>query len=211
MSGPQTNFTFEDTLTQIGLGYPILFLLGFRPPRWQWIALGGDPDRLLAGVGVVSRRGSGFRLSGRRRARRLAASLHGLRRALEQERESRERVRPVVPQPVSANQAVRRQQRRLSHAELHSDARHDDPGPGRGTMAARGRAEDSVPATARGRRHRHGRGLAAARHRNLSGSEAHLDAKLDVVQRRPVLLLPVRLLLADRNDAAIASGRSRCS
>ena len=37
---PQTNFTFEDTLTQIGLGYPFLFLLGFRPPRWQWAALG---------------------------------------------------------------------------------------------------------------------------------------------------------------------------
>ena len=26
----QTNFTFEDTLTQIGLGYTVLFLLGFR-------------------------------------------------------------------------------------------------------------------------------------------------------------------------------------
>jgi predicted acyltransferase len=36
----QTNFTFEDTLTQIGLGYPFLFLLGRRPPRWQWTALG---------------------------------------------------------------------------------------------------------------------------------------------------------------------------
>jgi len=36
----QTNFTFEDTLTQIGLGYPFLFLLGFRPLRWQWIELG---------------------------------------------------------------------------------------------------------------------------------------------------------------------------
>lgn len=36
----QTYFTFEDTLTQIGLGYPFLFLLGFRPPRWQWAALG---------------------------------------------------------------------------------------------------------------------------------------------------------------------------
>jgi len=40
MHSTQTNFTFEDTLTQIGLGYPFLFLLGFRPPRWQWIALG---------------------------------------------------------------------------------------------------------------------------------------------------------------------------
>jgi heparan-alpha-glucosaminide N-acetyltransferase len=36
----QTNFTFEDTLSQIGLGYPFLFLLAFKPPRWQWAALG---------------------------------------------------------------------------------------------------------------------------------------------------------------------------
>ena len=36
----QTNFTFEDTLTQIGLGYGLLFFLGFRPPREQWIAFG---------------------------------------------------------------------------------------------------------------------------------------------------------------------------
>ncbi len=35
----QTNWTFEDTLTQIGLGYGVLFLLGFRPVREQWIAL----------------------------------------------------------------------------------------------------------------------------------------------------------------------------
>ena len=35
----QTRFTFEDTLTQIGLGYGLLFLLGFRPVREQWIAL----------------------------------------------------------------------------------------------------------------------------------------------------------------------------
>ena len=38
-SSNQTNFTFEDTLTQIGLGYWILFLLAFKPPRWQWAAL----------------------------------------------------------------------------------------------------------------------------------------------------------------------------
>lgn len=35
----QVYFTFEDTLTQIGLGYPILFFLGFRSRRWQWGAL----------------------------------------------------------------------------------------------------------------------------------------------------------------------------
>src|SRR5436305_479598 len=36
MHSTQTYYTFEDTLTQIGLGYPFLFLLGFRSPRWQW-------------------------------------------------------------------------------------------------------------------------------------------------------------------------------
>ncbi len=35
-----TNYRFDDTLTQIGLGYGALFLLGFRPVRDQWIALG---------------------------------------------------------------------------------------------------------------------------------------------------------------------------
>jgi heparan-alpha-glucosaminide N-acetyltransferase len=38
--GPITYFTFEDTLTQIGLGYTFLFLLGFVRERWQWVALG---------------------------------------------------------------------------------------------------------------------------------------------------------------------------
>ena len=36
----QTYFTFEDTLSQIGLGYGFLFLLGFRPTREVWLALG---------------------------------------------------------------------------------------------------------------------------------------------------------------------------
>ena len=36
----QTYYTFEDTLSQIGLGYPLLFVLAYRPPRWQWAALG---------------------------------------------------------------------------------------------------------------------------------------------------------------------------
>ena len=40
MHSTQTNFTFEDTLSQIGLGYPLLFLLGFRSERWQWGAFG---------------------------------------------------------------------------------------------------------------------------------------------------------------------------
>lgn len=35
----QPNFTFEDTLTQIGLGYTLLFLVGLRKPVVAWIAL----------------------------------------------------------------------------------------------------------------------------------------------------------------------------
>jgi predicted acyltransferase len=37
---PLTYWTFEDTLSQIGLGYGILFLLGTRSSRTQWISLG---------------------------------------------------------------------------------------------------------------------------------------------------------------------------
>jgi predicted acyltransferase len=36
----QTYFTFEDTLSQIGLGFTFLFLTYFASPRMQWIILG---------------------------------------------------------------------------------------------------------------------------------------------------------------------------
>ena len=36
----QTYFTFEDTLTQIGLGYAFLFVLGFQSIRAHWAAFG---------------------------------------------------------------------------------------------------------------------------------------------------------------------------
>jgi len=37
----QTNFTFEDVLTQIGLGYVFLFLIAYYlKPRMQWVAAG---------------------------------------------------------------------------------------------------------------------------------------------------------------------------
>lgn len=41
----QTNWTFEDTLSQIGLGYVPLFLLGLAAERWRYLALIG----ILAG------------------------------------------------------------------------------------------------------------------------------------------------------------------
>jgi predicted acyltransferase len=36
----QTNYTFEDTLTQIGLGYTFAFLLARCKAKWQWTAIG---------------------------------------------------------------------------------------------------------------------------------------------------------------------------
>jgi len=39
MGRQQTNWTFEDTLSQIGFGYVPLFLLAFTRQRWQWAAL----------------------------------------------------------------------------------------------------------------------------------------------------------------------------
>jgi predicted acyltransferase len=39
-SRSQTYFTFEDTLSQIGLGYTFLFVLAFFSMRVQWLALG---------------------------------------------------------------------------------------------------------------------------------------------------------------------------
>lgn len=40
MYSVRTNFTFEDTLTQIGLGYLAAFGIAFLAPRRQWIVLG---------------------------------------------------------------------------------------------------------------------------------------------------------------------------
>lgn len=39
-SSTMTNFTFEDTLSQIGMGYTFAFLLSFCKPKWQWTAFG---------------------------------------------------------------------------------------------------------------------------------------------------------------------------
>lgn len=38
MGKKETNWTFEDTLSQIGLGYVFLFALGLARPLWHWIA-----------------------------------------------------------------------------------------------------------------------------------------------------------------------------
>jgi len=49
MGGDRPSYAFTDTLSQIGLGYGFLFLLGFRPARDHWIAFG----LLLVGYGTA--------------------------------------------------------------------------------------------------------------------------------------------------------------
>ena len=100
----QTNFTFEDTLTQIGLGYPFLFLLGWRPPRWAWIALAVIPGATPASPSVPCPNSEGAR----RHPLRLLARLGHLSRprSVGQESQLRPLLRRLVPQPIPARPAV---------------------------------------------------------------------------------------------------------
>ena len=133
---PQTYFTFEDTLTQIGLGYRLPVPARAAPAPRPVVALALMLVGFWARLRALSRAGPGLRLGGGGRARGLAAPAHRLRGALEQERELLGAVRPLVPEPLPARAAVRLQRRRLPDAELHPHARHDDPRPARGRRPA---------------------------------------------------------------------------
>ena len=124
----RTYWTFEDTLTQIGLGYTFLFLLAFASLRVQVIAFVALLAGFWAAFALYPLPGPASITRGRR-AGRLAAPLLRLSRALQQELESGVGVRHLVPQPVPAREAVPVQRRRLVDAELHPDAGDDDPRP----------------------------------------------------------------------------------
>ncbi len=106
MGRPQTYWTFEDTLTQIGLGYTLLFLLAFASFRVQVGCLRRHPRRLLGGVRALPAAARDLRLRGGGRAGRLAAPLHGVPRPLQHELEPVVGVRHVVPEPLPARVAV---------------------------------------------------------------------------------------------------------
>ena len=57
---PQTRWTFEDTLSQIGMGYFFLFLLGQRPAREQWIAVAVILAGYWAAFALYPLPGAGF-------------------------------------------------------------------------------------------------------------------------------------------------------
>ena len=157
---PQTNFTFEDTLTQIGLGYVFLFLLGLRPAARGSGSRSGRRSSSATGLRSRSTRcPARTSTTGRRRAAPTGAPRHGLRRPT------------GTRTPTSAwafdtwflnlfprDKPFTLQRRRLRHAQLHPDARHDDPRPDRRRLAAARRA-----AWREGRPVRRRRGRAAGR------------------------------------------------
>ena len=174
----RTYWTFEDTLTQIGLGYTVLFLLAFAPLRAQAIAFAAILVGFWAAFVLYPLPRARLRLHAGRRPRELAASVHGLPRALQQELESRVGVRRLVPEPVPAREAVPLQRRRLVDAELHPDAGDDDAGP-----VVRRVAEIGAPgerqaegAGGRGRGARLGRPRAA-----VAAHQPDREADLDLV------------------------------
>jgi predicted acyltransferase len=56
----QTYWTFEDTLTQIGLGYGFLYILGWQSVRAQWIAFAGIVIGYWAAFGLYPLPPAGF-------------------------------------------------------------------------------------------------------------------------------------------------------
>jgi predicted acyltransferase len=170
---PQTYYTFEDTLSQIGLGYPLLFLLAYRPPRWQWAALGvllfgywlawalypAQPVGFFSGFAAHWNKGNKIG---------NAFDVWFLN------------LFPTV-KPYVANSGG------YLTLSFHTDVGHDDPRL-RGTMAARRSAYHSDAAIAGGGRHWYcPLGLLLHFTGISSDSEAHLDSRVDAVQRRPML------------------------
>ena len=100
---PQTYFTFEDTLSQIGFGYVPLFLLGFTKPKWQWLALAVILIGYWAAFALYPAPGPDFDyikagdLPGPGEARHV----HRLRGPLEHQRQRGLGLRPLVPELVS--------------------------------------------------------------------------------------------------------------
>ena len=131
-----TNYTFEDTLTQIGLGYLPLFLIGLARPPARWVALAVILVGYWAAFAAYPAPGADFdyRAVGvpadwPHQAAGLAAHWNknsNLAWAFDR----------LVPQPVSPGKAVHPQRGRVRHAQLHPDPRDDAPGPDRRRLAA---------------------------------------------------------------------------
>lgn len=170
LGSQQTYFTFEDTLTQIGLGYPFLFLLGFCRPRWQWTALAAILTGYWLAWALYPAPGPGFAAHWAKNANLGNAFDQWFLNLF------------LMNLPFVANGGG---YLTLSFIPTLGTM---ILGPGRRPLVAVVRAADPDAAVAgsRGDR-RHLRSPAACR-RDLPDRETHLDAELDSVQRGFVLL-----------------------
>ena len=126
---PMTNYTFEDTLTQIGLGYTFAFLLTFVRPRWQWISFAAILFGYWLAWALYPAPGANFDWAAVGVPPEFhRASVFGICGALEQEQQSRPGIRLVVSECVAAAEPFSFQRRRLSDAEFYSHAGHDADG-----------------------------------------------------------------------------------
>ena len=204
----QTNYTFEDTLTQIGLGYGFLFLLGFRPARDQWIALAVILVGYWAAFALYPLPGAGLRLRARSACRPTGRTTStGFAAHWNKNSNLAWAFDTWFLNLFPREKPFTLQRRRLRDAELHPDARHDDPGPDRRRRAARatGRrwAQGGLAASSRASSAwRPGWGLGELGH--LPGRQADLDAELGALQRRLVLPAPGGLLRGASTCSACA-------
>src|SRR5215475_3433792 len=107
-------------------------------------------------------------------------------------------VRRLVSESFPTRKTVRVQWRRVCDAQLHPDARNNDPWSDRWqcvSQQARA-AEESEMVRGRGR-HRFSQAMADRAAGHLPRREAHLDAELGVVQRRLVFSVDGGVLYAD--------------
>ena len=102
----QTYFTFEDTLTQIGLGYVFLFLLGFARVRTQVLTLVLILICFWAAFALYPAPGPQFDYARVGVPPDLDPQLHRISLSLEQELQSFVGIRRLVPEPVSARAAL---------------------------------------------------------------------------------------------------------
>ena len=102
-----TYFTFEDTLTQIGMGYVFLFLLGWQSMQRQGLALAVILVGYWLVFAVYPLPPADFDLTWVGVPKDWPHLMHGLIRALEQEHQLRGLVRSMVSQSVSARKTLR--------------------------------------------------------------------------------------------------------
>ena len=197
LHSPQTNFTFEDTLTQIGLGYGFLFLLGFRSPRWQWTALAVILVGYWLAWALYPAPGPGFNWL----AVGVPANWAHYYTGFAAHWNKNSNLGPAFdlwflnlfprPKPFAYNEGG------YLTLSFIPTLGHDDSWLDCRALAARRRAPNSDETPADRRCDRHRCRSFVARDRHLPGGEAHLDAKLDVVQRWSVFPVSGGVQLGD--------------